>query len=212
MNVATSVWVVSGYSAFLVLIAYAFDFMARGSARRSERWRTGTFIYKNDQDAWVCQEDEWLWPVSFDPVQRTMRYRADADVCNECPVKNVCTNSDKGREIIRDIDPWPHSESGRFHRGIAACIAAIGVVLPLGAMLRGGTALDAVVLLGTATLTATASLPLVSHLRKSPTNFPEHVPFEHHETAEENGAGQLVERDRFTTQWGFATDEGVGRR
>lgn len=212
MSVSTSVWVVSAYAAFLVLVAYGFDLMARKVAQRSERWRTGTFIYKDSHDAWVCQEDQWLWPVSFDPAQRTMRYRANPIVCNDCTFKSTCTNSDNGREIIRDIDPWPHSETGRFHRGIAACIAAIGVLLPLGAMIRGGTAMDAVVLLGTAALAAVMSLPLVSHLRKTPTNFPEHVPLEHHETVEKPGSDLVVGHDRFTTTWGFTTDKGVGRR
>jgi hypothetical protein len=209
--VSGSVWAVSAYSAFLVLVAYGFDLMARTTARRSERWRTGTFIYKDSHDAWVCREDEWLWPVSFDPDQRTMRYRANPIVCNDCTLKSACTDSDDGREIIRDIDPWPHSESGRFHRGIAACIAAIGVLLPLGSMIRGGTALDAVVLLVVATLAAATSLPLVSHLRKCPTNFPEHVPLERDDAVADAGPGQLLGHDRFTTRWSFTQDEGAHR-
>ncbi len=211
MSVSGSVLAVSAYATFLVLAAYGFDLMARTTARRSERWRTGTFIYKDSHDAWVCREDEWLWPVSFDPDQRTMRYRANATVCNDCMFKVACTDSEDGREIVRDIDPWPHSESGRFHRGIAACIAAIGVLLPLAAMIRGGTALDAVVLIAVASLAAVTSLPLVAHLRQSPTNFPEHVPMERGGAVAEAAPGLPAGPDRFTTRWSFTQDEGAGR-
>ena len=79
-----------------------------------------------DHDAWVCPQDHWLWPTSFDPKHRVMRYRALPVVCNSCPVKSTCTTSDHGREISREIDPWPHSDAGRFHRGIACCVAGLG--------------------------------------------------------------------------------------
>ena len=55
-----------------------------------------------------------------------MRYRAKPSVCNTCPVKSTCTTSDHGREISREIDPWPHSEAGQFHRGIACVDSGAG--------------------------------------------------------------------------------------
>ena len=117
------VWLVTAYSGFLVVVAYAFDLLARRVAVRSQSWRHGSFTYHPDHDAWVCPEDQWLWPTTFDPEQRTMRYRAKPSVCNSCPVKQDCTTSAHGREVVRQIDPWPHSEAGRFHRGIACAIA-----------------------------------------------------------------------------------------
>ena len=85
---------------------------------------TGTappgFAYHDPQhDPWVCPRDEWLWPPEFDPDRRIVRYRARPSVCNACPVKADCTSSDRGREVVRPVDPWPHSEAGRFHRGLA---------------------------------------------------------------------------------------------
>ena len=103
----------------LIAIAWCFDEMARRVSRRAARWRTGGFVYHPDHDAWVCPQDHWLWPTSFDPQHRVMRYRASPVVCNSCPVKSDCTTSEHGRELSREVDPWPYSDSGRFHRGIA---------------------------------------------------------------------------------------------
>ena len=108
------------------------------------------FTYHADHDAWQCPQDQWLWPTSFDPHSRVMRYRAKPSVCNSCPVKSTCTTSDHGREISRDIDPWPYSEAGQFHRGIACAIAGLALVMVLAMMLAEHNAADLVVLLVTA--------------------------------------------------------------
>jgi hypothetical protein len=134
---STNVILVCCYSVFLVAVAYAFDSMARRVSLRAQRWRTGAFHYHPDHDAWTCPENQWLWPTSYDPEQRIVRYRAKPVVCNACPVKHNCTTSPHGREVTREIDPWPHSEAGRFHRGIACVVAVIGVLLPLGMFVVG---------------------------------------------------------------------------
>ena len=41
------------------------------------------------------------------------------------PAEGSCTDSDDGREIARPLDPWPHSEAGRFHRGIALVLVVL---------------------------------------------------------------------------------------
>ena len=177
-RVDTAVWLTAGYAVFLVLVAHGFDHLARITARRSDRWRTGGFVYHADHDAWVCPQDQWLWPVSFDADNRVMRYRATPTVCNACPVKASCTTSSKGREIAREVDTWPHSEAGRFHRGIACTIAALAGLLPLVSLVTERDALDALVLLGTIAVAAVAGIPLVSHFWNTPDGFPEHVPVE----------------------------------
>lgn len=55
----------------------------------------------------------------FDRERRLVRYQAKAHICNGCPVKKRRTDSDEGREVVRPIDPWPHSKAGRFHRVIS---------------------------------------------------------------------------------------------
>jgi len=177
-RVDITIWLTAAYAVFLVLVAHGFDRLAQVTARRSDRWRVGGFTYHSDHDAWVCPQDQWLWPVSFDADIRLTRYRAKPTVCNACPVKATCTTSDKGREMTREVDPWPHSEAGRFHRGISCTICALAVLLPLVALVPERDPLDAVVLLATVVFAAVASLPLVSHFRNTPDGFPEHVPVE----------------------------------
>ncbi len=194
-----TVLLVVAYALFLLGVAYGFDRLARRTSMRSARWRTGAFTYHEDHDAWLCPQDQWLWPQTFDPGQRVMRYRAKPSVCNACPVKHSCTASASGREITREVDPWPHSEAGRFHRGIACSIALLAVVLPAGMLLSVSRVSDALLLVAVIGAAAAAGMPLARHLWQSPAGFPDHVPHV--------GADDVVlPRDRFATRWGsFST-------
>lgn len=151
---ATTVWLIAGYSLALLVVGWGFDVMARRASAHAARWRTGRFTYRPDHDAWICPQDHWLWPTSFDPKHRVMRYRALPVVCNSCPVKSECTTSEHGRVISREVDPWPHSDAGRFHRGIACCVAGLGIVLPLATWVTNHTAAYALVLTATVLLVA----------------------------------------------------------
>lgn len=190
-------WLVAGYALALVATAWGVDMMARRVSQRAAQWRSGQFRYHADHDAWVCPEDHWLWPSSFDPRHRVMRYRAKPSVCNSCPVKSTCTTSEHGREISRDIDPWPHSEAGRFHRGIACCVAALGVVMPLVMLARLHSPADLLVLIGVIAIVMAAGLPLAGHLWRTPSNAPEHVA---HRSGMEEQVALAV--DRYSTRWG----------
>jgi hypothetical protein len=97
-----------------------------------------------------------------------MRYRGSPTVCNSCPVKDSCTSSDDGRELGRAVDPWPSSESARFHRGIACAVTVLAVLFPLATSFTVEHWTSQVVLLVTALVVAIAGLPLWSHLRNSP--------------------------------------------
>lgn len=194
---ATSVWLVAGYALVLAAIAWGFDAMARRVSRHAARWRTGGFVYRPDHDAWVCPQDQWLWPTSFDPGHRVMRYRAQPVVCNSCPVKSTCTTSDHGREISREIDPWPYSDAGRFHRGIACFVAVLGVIMPLAMLIGQHTAIDALVLGAAALIVVVTCLPLARHLWYSPSNAPEYLP---HRTGLEDQVAAAI--DRYSTRWG----------
>lgn len=194
---STNVILVCAYAGVLVAVAYGFDRMARRTAVRAQRWRTGAFRYHADHDAWTCPQDQWLWPAAYDPEERVVRYRAKPSVCNACPVKASCTTSPHGREVSRQIDPWPHSEAGRFHRGIACCVAVLAVLLPMGMALSGPASVDLLALLVTAGLTGLATVPLARHLWRTPTGFPEHLP---------QSTVYAPPTDRFTTRWGSFAD------
>ncbi|UNX54880.1 hypothetical protein MF406_00845 [Georgenia sp. TF02-10] len=168
-------WLAAGYGVFLLLVAFGLDAMARRTATRAGAWSSGAFTYHADHDAWICPEDQWLWPQSFDPDNRVMRYRASPAVCNACPVKETCTTSMHGREVTRNVDPWPSSEAERFHRGIACAVAVLGAAWPAGMLLTVQAPGEALVLSAAVALVLGGSWPLWSHLRRSPAAFPDHV-------------------------------------
>lgn len=166
-GIGIDAWLTIGYAAALVLMAYGIDTFARRAAAKVEGHRTGGFVYHEDHDAWQCPQDQWLWPKSFDPDNRVMRYRGTPSVCNACPVKHTCTSSQDGRELSRAIDSWPASEAARFHRGIACAVGVIAVILPLATALTADTAPEALLLLGFAVAAGVLTLPLWSHLRRT---------------------------------------------
>lgn len=161
-------WLGAGYGTALLLIAYAIDQLAKRAHLKMNDDRSGGFVYHESHDAWLCPEDQWLYPQSFDPDNRVMRYRGLPLVCNGCPVKNTCTHSNDGREVRRAVDPWPASEAARFHRGIACAVTVIAVLWPALTALTVSTWPSQVLALGSAVLIALASLPLWSHLRRTP--------------------------------------------
>jgi multisubunit Na+/H+ antiporter MnhB subunit len=70
------------------------------------------------------------------------------------------------------LDPWPHSEAGRFHRVIAAAIVGFGIlVIVAAAALNHGPA-DLAVLGGALLLCTIVGLYLAADLRSAPSGFP----------------------------------------
>ena len=171
-EIATESLLAACYGIFLAVAALALDLLAKHSHRRSEVYRTGGFTYHGHLDAWECPEGERLHRIETDMHQRLARYRARAHVCNQCSRKGDCTDSEDGREVTRMLDPWPHSEAGRFHRVIAAAIVGFGIlVIFAGGALNHGPGDLAV--LGAALLACTVvGLHLVADLRSAPSGFP----------------------------------------
>jgi hypothetical protein len=170
--VATESLLAAGYGLFLALAALGLDALARHSHRRSELYRTAGFTYSEQLDAWDCPEGERLHRIETDMHLRLARYRARGAVCNACHRKGDCTDSDSGREVTRALDPWPHSEAGRFHRGLAIAMVGFGLlVICAGAVLNHGGA-DLVVLFASALVCSLVGLYLLADLRSSPSGFP----------------------------------------
>nr|WP_090276663.1 hypothetical protein [Mycolicibacterium komanii]CRL70104.1 hypothetical protein CPGR_01843 [Mycolicibacterium komanii] len=176
-GIGIEAWLTIAYAVALVAVAYGIDRFARHAATRVEGHRLGGFVYHDDHDAWQCPEDQWLWPTSFDPDNRVMRYRGTPSICNACPVKHTCTSSHDGREVSRAIDSWPASEAARFHRGIACAVSVIAVILPLATALTADTTMEALLLSGSALAVGLLTLPLWSHLRRT-TALPDGVVFQ----------------------------------
>jgi len=170
--VATESLLAAGYGLFLAIAALGVDAMARHSHRRSELYRTAGFSYLETVDAWECPEGERLHRTETDNEMRLARYRARAHVCNSCRLKDACTDSDRGREVVRALDPWPHSEAGRFHRGIAVAMVGFGaLVIAAGAALHHGAA-DLAVLGSSLLIAALIGTSLLAGFRSTASGFP----------------------------------------
>jgi hypothetical protein len=162
----------SGYAGALVFSAFALEWLSAITHRRSLRYRTAGFEYRSEHDLWVCPESESLWPVEFDHERRLVRYRAKAQVCNACPRKPDCTDSDQGREVVRPLDPWPHSEAGRFHRALGLLMISLAALILIVAATRHHAAGELALLGGVLLLAALSARWLVRDLRRHPANFP----------------------------------------
>lgn len=172
-SVGIDVWLAAGYCLVLTGLAYVIDALARRAASVAEGGASAGFRYHADHDAWLCPQDQWLWPQSFDPEHRVMRYRGTPTVCNACPVKDTCTTSGSGREVQRAVDSWPASEAARFHRGIACAVVVMGLVWPLAILATRPGRAGVLVLLIAMALALVVSLPLWSHLRRTRVLLPE---------------------------------------
>jgi hypothetical protein len=169
------VLLIGGYAVVLLVVAAVLDVMAQHTQQRSERFRTAGFRYLPQHDAWTCSEDAMLWPMEYDKEHHLVRYRAKPSVCNSCPVKPSCTSSTNGREVTRALAPWPHSEAGRFHRGMSMVLVGCAVVLLLVAAARHlepSTLVLAVPMLFAVLL----GIRYSAHFRAAPANFPEPTP------------------------------------
>ena len=165
----------AGYAVLLTGGAFALEWLSALTHRRALRYRTAGFAYDETHDHWLCPEGEQLWPHEFDRERRLVRYRARAHVCKACTSKHRCTDSDDGREIVRPLDPWPHSEAGRFHRVIALLMVGLGALVLVVELARHHALAETTLLLGLLAPTALAGRWLLRDLRVHPSNFPTHT-------------------------------------
>ena len=70
------------------------------------------------------------------------------------------------------MDPWPHSEAGRFHRGISLAVALIAGLILAAETIRNHTPLELAVLGVVLTIVGLAAWHLHAAFRTTPANFP----------------------------------------
>jgi hypothetical protein len=172
MTVNPEVFLAAGYAIFLLGVALGLDLLARHSHARSERYRTAGFTYHPSHDAWMCPEDQLLIRSEVDHERRLVRYRGRPQICNYCPAKAECTDSDEGREVVRAMDPWPHSEAGRFHRGISLAVALIAGLILAAEAARNHAPLELAVLGAALAVVMLVVWHLHAAFRATPANFP----------------------------------------
>lgn len=172
MTVSLETVLFTGYAGVLLVLACALDRLARHSHARSDRYRTAGFRYHPQHDAWVCPQDQMLWPTSYDERQHLMRYRAKPSVCNACPVKTDCTSSSRGREITRPTQPWPHSEAARFHRGLVLLLIGLAALLLVVMIFRHHQPGDLAVIIAPLAAAGLLGYRFTDHFRRTPAGFP----------------------------------------
>jgi hypothetical protein len=65
------------------------------------------FIYDAEHDHYLCPQGQVLSVYTRRPTEQAVEYRAQAKVCNACPVKAQCTTSQSGRHLWRsDFQPY----------------------------------------------------------------------------------------------------------
>jgi hypothetical protein len=161
----------AGYAGLLVVSAFVLEWFSAHTHRRSLRYRTAGFTYDETYDHWQCPEGQYLWPHELDHERRLVRYRAKAQICNGCPRKHACTDSEHGREIVRPLEPWPHSEAGRFHRGISLLLVGLALLILVVEGVRHHRWEEAALLGSMLAAGVGAARRLLRDLRAHPANF-----------------------------------------
>jgi uncharacterized membrane protein len=135
-GVHVEVVLTASYAIFLVGVAFTLEFVARHSHQRSERYRHSGFVYVRTMDVWECPASRQLRRIDTDDQRRVVHYRAAADECNACALKNNCTDSNDGRLLKTHLDSWVESELRRFHRGISLALLVLATLILVAETVR----------------------------------------------------------------------------
>jgi hypothetical protein len=135
-GVHVEVVLAASYAIFLVAVASALELLARHSHNRSERYRNSGFVYLQKMDLWQCPAGQRLTRADMDYQRRIIYYRAPADACNACALKNNCTDSNEGRLLESRLDSWLESELRRFHRGISLALLLLATIILVAEAVR----------------------------------------------------------------------------
>jgi hypothetical protein len=135
-GVHTEVVLAASYAIFLTTVAVGLELLARHSLKHSERYRNSGFTYFRDRDAWECSAGQQLLRQESHYERRIIHYRAPAEACNRCALKNNCTDSNEGRVLKSHLDSWIESELRRFHRGISVVLLFLAAIILLAEAMR----------------------------------------------------------------------------
>lgn len=135
-GVHVEVILAASYAMFLVGVAFTLECLARHSHNRSERYRNAGFVYFQKMDLWECPANRQLLRAETDHKRHIVHYRAPAEACNSCSLKNNCTDSNEGRTLKSHLDSWIESELRRFHRGISLILLFLATVILISETFR----------------------------------------------------------------------------
>jgi hypothetical protein len=132
----------ASYAVFLAGVAFVLEMLAQRSHKRSERYRNSGFVYSQNMDLWECPAGRQLLRIDTDYQRRIVHYRAPAEVCNSCSLKNNCTDSNEGRLLKSHLDSWVESELRRFHRGISLVLLLLATIILVTEAVRNAAPRD----------------------------------------------------------------------
>lgn len=72
-------------------------------SKRRRYYHSNLFHYHAEGNHYICPQGQILKRYSHRKNEQVIVYRADAQICNSCPVKHECTKSKSGRHIFRSI-------------------------------------------------------------------------------------------------------------
>jgi hypothetical protein len=72
--------------------------------QRTPYFGSSRFTYDAEHDVYSCPQGETLRKQKTKYTEQKVVYRADAAICNTCPLKAACTGSEHGREVTRPFD------------------------------------------------------------------------------------------------------------
>jgi transposase len=75
------------------------------------------FTYDAEHDIYVCPQGQRLRLYHVEYTAEKVEYRADAAICNACPVKAQCTPSDRGRSVHRHFAEAYLDQVRAYHSG-----------------------------------------------------------------------------------------------
>jgi hypothetical protein len=130
------------YGVFLAIIAFFLEMTARLAHRRSMDSDKAGFSYHRERDVWICPEDQHLFPIFSDPLKGAAVYRAPASVCNACPSKHACTDSDNGRIVETRTLKGIEYGMQRFQRAFSLTLLILAAVMDSAELFRSHQAHD----------------------------------------------------------------------
>jgi transposase len=93
-------------------------------SRRPGFYGQEKFTYVSERDVYLCPRGQELAKRVTKHTEHAHLYQAHAGVCNACPVMSSCTESRKGRTILRPFDQAYIERVRRYHETVA-CRSAI---------------------------------------------------------------------------------------
>ncbi len=72
-------------------------------SKRSKYYHSDLFRYNAEKNHYICPQGQILKLYAHRKSEQVHVYRADAQVCDSCPVKQKCTKSKSGRYIFRSF-------------------------------------------------------------------------------------------------------------